>query len=1295
MPRDTYLTLIIDKDYNTMADTLSPHETEQTRQVPNIVGSAETSSGYSTRLREGAIPRTNMSEHALARRNAVERTSSPSPARNSPRIDLRSRSISRGRSRTGSRPSSRHVTPDMAHARMRLTRGTGSSPIRGIRPLPRTASPSSYGGLSNPHSTMSPVLMRETAEMMPDLHPLDNSDEVNVDEVGTTGSITKPQVHTNAPADDQSDVPPVVQNVEGTTEPQNPQQPGQSCDPQESEDASARPRDMHSPESDVSLTFEEQYRLTPSFSLENDPFLDPVLVEDMDLESMQEALHEAADANAHASQAMQNLTLAQEAVKDDRSDLTDMLVRAENRMQNAKRSHLVIEDEVHADVEARLRQLQCQEEEEIERAQIEQERVRKEKEQADQERRRLYEETKQRLIEARRRNKILNANITKAQTEIDKEISARDALRAEAAALTQRANEIEAETRKVVLRKREEAEQRASAMTAQYKQRKEKVFAEIAETRQQTAAINNCVTTVLRRQQETPSPQSQASALRQASVQEALTARLDRTLSVQEIPESTISGRTSSHKAQGAELSRRSSTVETCRSGERVTMFPQAMQSAPLSGRQSQGDARSEEEAYIEEEERRMQKRIQELRRRKEEIKRRHAVEEEERRVLERSRELRRKEEEMQKRNAIEERERQAHERFQELRRLEEEQRQRIAIEEEKRKAQEFLHELQRREQELQRRNAAEQEKRQRVQENLQELRRYEEEKQSSVEQERQNRLSRHEEWKLLKARAESSAHSRDRSHLTTGLPPQYGMQCKDGAFGSSHITPNLGAERLTSPPPIKRRSEPSSVHVPEQDSATVVFADHGFPKIPTHTPSDPISLTPVSQNPQPQSQPQSQPQPQTQPPRVQQQTTREQTTLPANREHSPSVAMMANGTVNVSMKEFLEAVRGSSSQAPVVARAPAFEPPTFSGKVDESLDQWFRDLDEYASCVHWTTAQKVAAMPMILQGRARQIWQDLSQQERSDWNFVADVLKGHFGDDLSTTFLNFERLGRKQKRNESVRDYAEELSRRMRLAGITDEASKQKWFFAGLLPRLRAQVIAMKPTCLREMERYACMAETSQRSNADPNEQVYEEAVQMVRHDMTDQLQQLSGEVAKLQSDIALSNAARNADKTVRFQNSRNPRSKSAGNPSDRHSYKNHPQRSHSNGPVPHSHNQRNSNPPQPTTPRLKPKHPHPNKPSPPAQRTPAQRSQTATYCRSCQTSHIFGQHTNSVRDSNACFLCKKTGHMKEDCPERVCIRCKEKGHQADTCRAPPKCAQCKTNHDEKEKCPPNQHLN
>lgn len=297
----------------------------------------------------------------------------------------------------------------------------------------------------------------------------------------------------------------------------------------------------------------------------------------------------------------------------------------------------------------------------------------------------------------------------------------------------------------------------------------------------------------------------------------------------------------------------------------------------------------------------------------------------------------------------------------------------------------------------------------------------------------------------------------------------------------------------------------------------------------------------------------------------------------------------------------------------------PAFDPPKFAGNADESLDQWIKDINEYAQCVQWAETQKLSSLPMLLSGRARQVYQDLPPNDKTSWNNAMSKLQESFGLDTSSDILTFQRLDRMQGRSESVRDYAKDIIQRLRDAGITDDRHMRFYFHRGLLPKIKKELMAMKPTSLKEMERYACATESNIQSTSD----ITVEAVQAAVSDA------VTKQFTAFNRRLGNSDETDNNTRRTRFRSPSNERDNSNERRSSYDERRSDRSSSYARGNT-YRGRQRsyhNSNYTRGTFRDNRPRE---------------------SYCRQCSLTHAWGEHRNPT-----CAKCRRRGHVAGNCTQ------------------------------------------
>ena len=124
----------------------------------------------------------------------------------------------------------------------------------------------------------------------------------------------------------------------------------------------------------------------------------------------------------------------------------------------------------------------------------------------------------------------------------------------------------------------------------------------------------------------------------------------------------------------------------------------------------------------------------------------------------------------------------------------------------------------------------------------------------------------------------------------------------------------------------------------------------------------------------------------------------------------------------------------GTSTQGPVfhVTMKPR-EPPVFSGKSHEDIENWIYTVSAYFRTVAAPEAQKVGYALTFLQDAAREWWISTIRstgREPGTWQELADALRARFGHRTKEMTARAELRVIKQQKGESVRVYAAQFNR-------------------------------------------------------------------------------------------------------------------------------------------------------------------------------------------------------------------------------------------------------------------------
>ena len=143
----------------------------------------------------------------------------------------------------------------------------------------------------------------------------------------------------------------------------------------------------------------------------------------------------------------------------------------------------------------------------------------------------------------------------------------------------------------------------------------------------------------------------------------------------------------------------------------------------------------------------------------------------------------------------------------------------------------------------------------------------------------------------------------------------------------------------------------------------------------------------------------------------------------------------------------------GTSTQGPVfhVTMKPR-EPPVFSGKSHEDIENWIYTVSAYFRTVAAPEAQKVGYALTFLQEAAREWWINTicsTGREPGTWQELADALRARFGHRTKEMTARAELRVIKQQKGESVRVYAARFNCLLgHLPGYDEAWAKDQVFF-------------------------------------------------------------------------------------------------------------------------------------------------------------------------------------------------------------------------------------------------------
>ncbi len=170
--------------------------------------------------------------------------------------------------------------------------------------------------------------------------------------------------------------------------------------------------------------------------------------------------------------------------------------------------------------------------------------------------------------------------------------------------------------------------------------------------------------------------------------------------------------------------------------------------------------------------------------------------------------------------------------------------------------------------------------------------------------------------------------------------------------------------------------------------------------------------------------------------------------------------------------------------------------PPPFRGIPGEDFREWLKRFNRWALCCHYSQLRKCEILPVLLEGRAENVYDALPIQARGDFDALSKTLLERLQpprlSDLKSVVLH----AREQRSGEAVIDFARDIQKLTRQAYPNVDTSGQdqimkRIFLNGLLPALRTFVMYSDPETFDDAVTAAQRQEAQQQFNEMRAEQV------------------------------------------------------------------------------------------------------------------------------------------------------------------------------------------------------------
>ena len=145
------------------------------------------------------------------------------------------------------------------------------------------------------------------------------------------------------------------------------------------------------------------------------------------------------------------------------------------------------------------------------------------------------------------------------------------------------------------------------------------------------------------------------------------------------------------------------------------------------------------------------------------------------------------------------------------------------------------------------------------------------------------------------------------------------------------------------------------------------------------------------------------------------------------------------------------------------------------------AFEEWADRVLHVFRILRWTNAMQAEYIPLLLEGRAKHVYDSFSRRVKQNFEAVMEKLKENFSLLERPMLHRSILLQRKQRPNESIADYTTEMLKIFTKLGINDDTSSLLHYVEGMLPHIRQQVIRALPNTIQKAEQMAQVIEGSE----------------------------------------------------------------------------------------------------------------------------------------------------------------------------------------------------------------------
>ena len=157
--------------------------------------------------------------------------------------------------------------------------------------------------------------------------------------------------------------------------------------------------------------------------------------------------------------------------------------------------------------------------------------------------------------------------------------------------------------------------------------------------------------------------------------------------------------------------------------------------------------------------------------------------------------------------------------------------------------------------------------------------------------------------------------------------------------------------------------------------------------------------------------------------------------------------------------------------------QAGLFKPRSFSGLPSEYVTEWLRKFDQYAKCYTRNNAKKLGALSLLLDGPAQAWLHTQPPETANDFNALFDALKNRFGAQNLAFIFRQELYSRKQRPNQPLSCYTEDIIKRCQRLNISDN-DMLNIYINGLADDIKTHVILNQRDTFAKAENLAKLRE-------------------------------------------------------------------------------------------------------------------------------------------------------------------------------------------------------------------------